>query len=323
MDLNPFHASYGISAEFLDVEPSLLEARRKNSSGKLRSKMATDDMDTLESQASTLFDKRDELNKERGTRRRERDHFNDSVKSLQEKARNAKAERDTVNARVAELKGRLGGLRERLEAKRETAGEIYNENDESRRRMRPRRRLLEEIRGIEWELSTTPTLEIKDREAELIDRAKYLKAQIGEHRKLDTRDDMYIMSLADSNAVGMEIRKIREEMDDLRETGQGHHERMLSFYRQADEERDRSDVAHGKFVEALEGLKVVNGELDQILPELKKLRKLSQDEIRFIREKRDQVTAEKRNILAAEAKRKLEAGEKLTLDEMKLAFGEE
>ncbi|MBC8223435.1 hypothetical protein H8E65_02530 [Candidatus Bathyarchaeota archaeon] len=285
--------------------------------------MATDDMDALESQASALFEKRDGFNKERETRIRERDRFNESVKELQAKARNAKAERDGVNARVAELKGRLGGLRERLEAKREAAGEIHDENDESRGRLRPRWRLLEELREIEWELSTTPTLEIKDREAELIERAKHLKTQVEEHRKLDTRDDMYLMSLADSNAVGMEIRKIREEMDGLRETGQEHHERMLAFYRQADEERKRSDEAHKKFVEALESLREVNAELDKIIPELKKIRKLSQDEARFLAEKRNKVMAEKKKELAEEARLKLEAGEKLSLDEMKLIYGEE
>jgi uncharacterized coiled-coil DUF342 family protein len=285
--------------------------------------MATDDMDALESQASELFENRDELIKERETRRKERDHLNQSVKDLQEKARNAKDERDGVNARVAELKGRLGGLRERLEAKREAAGKLDEELDESRRRLRPRGRLLEELRGIEWELSTTPTLEIKDREAELIERAKYLKAQVEEHRELDTRDDMYFMSLADSKAVGVEIRKIREEMNILRETGQEHHERMLAFYRQADNERKRSDEAHQKFVEAMEAFRDVNGKLDNILPQLKKMRKLSQDEARFLAEKRDKVLEERKKELAAEAKRKLDAGEKLTLDEMKLVFGEE
>ena len=285
--------------------------------------MATDDMDALESQASALFEKRDGFNKERETRIRERDRFNESVKELQAKARNAKAERDGVNARVAELKGRLGGLRERLEAKREAAGEIHDENDESRGRLRPRWRLLEELREIEWELSTTPTLKIKDREAELIERARHLKTQVEDHRKLDTRDDMYLMSLADSNAVGMEIRKIREEMDGLRETGQEHHERMLAFYRQADEERKRSDEAHKKFVEALESLREVNAELDKIIPELKKIRKLSQDEARFLAEKRNKVMAEKKKELAEEARLKLEAGEKLSLDEMKLIYGEE
>jgi uncharacterized coiled-coil DUF342 family protein len=284
--------------------------------------MASDDMDTLEIQASTLFDTRDKLNKERNARRRERDHLNGSVKELQEKARNAKSERDQVNAKVAELKGRFQGLRERLEDKRQAAGAIDDEIGESRRRLRPRRRLLEELREIEWELSTTPTLEIRDREAELIERAKHLKTQIEEHRKLDTRDDMYLMSLADSQAVGVEIRKIRGEMNSLLETGQAHHERMLAFYRQADEERKRSDEAHAKFVEALEGLREVNGELDKVLPELKKLRKLSQDENRFIAQKRDKVIADKKKELAEEARRKFEAGEKLSLEEMKLVYGE-
>jgi uncharacterized coiled-coil DUF342 family protein len=285
--------------------------------------MATDNMDVLESQASELFEKRDKLIKERESRRKERDHLNQSVKSLQEKARNAKTERDGVNTRVAKLKGRLRGLRERLEAKRETAGELNEELDESRRRLRPRGRLLEELRGIEWELSTTPTLEIMDREAELIERAKLLKSQIEEHRKLDTRDDMYLMSLADSKAVGVEIRRIREQMNGLRETGQKHHEGMLVFYRQADEERNRSDAAHGKFVDALEALKIVNRELDKILPDLKKMRKLSQDEARFLAEKREKIIADKKKKLAEEARRKLDSGEKLSLDEMKLVFGEE
>jgi uncharacterized coiled-coil DUF342 family protein len=285
--------------------------------------MVTDNIDTLETRASELFEKRDSLIKEREARRKERDHLNKSVKDLKEKARNTKAERDGVNAKVAELKGRLGGLRERLEAKREAAGEIDEEIGENRRRLRPRGRLLEELRGIEWELSTTPTLEIKDREAELIERAKNLKAQIEEHRKLDTRDDMYLMSLADSKAVEVEIRRIRQEMDVLRETGQEYHERMLAFYRQADEERKRSDEAHGKFVDALEALREVNEGLDKVLPDLKKMRKLSRDEDRFLSEKRDKVIVEKKKELAAEAKRKLNAGEKLTLDEMKLVFGEE
>ena len=76
-------------------------------------------------------------------------------------------------------------------------------------------------------------------------------------------------------------------------------------------------------MEALEAIKEVNGGLDKIIPELKKMRKLSQDETRFLREKRDKAIAEKRNELAEEARRKLEAGEKLSLDEMKLVYGED
>jgi len=300
----------------------LLETRRKDLFGNHRSEMTNDEMGALEEQASELFKKRDGFNQERETRRKERDHLNESVRELRLKANNAKAERDVVNARVAGLKGRLGGLRERLEAKREVAGEIYKENDGDRRGLRPRWRLLEGIREIEWELSTTPTLVIKDREAELIERAKYLKAQVEEHRKLDTRDDMYLMSLADSNAVGIEIRKTRGEMDALRHTGQKHHERMLAFYRQADEERKRSDEAHKMFVDALKALKEVGRELDEIIPELKKMRRLSQDETRFLREKRDKIVADKRKEFVAIAKRKLDAGEKLSFDEMKLVYGE-
>jgi len=285
--------------------------------------LSVEDIERLEAEASTLFDKRDEARKEMDRWQKERDHLNQSVKELQEKARTARDERDRLNGRVAEIKGRLAGLRERLIETREEVGDLDDELEESRRRLRPRRRLQQELWDIEWEVATTPTLEIKDREGDLIDRTGVLRREIDEHRRLDTRDDMYLMSLADSKAISVEIRKHTEERDEIREESQEHHERMLSFYRQADEDRRRANEAHEKFVEALNSMKEANSELDGIMVVLREHRKSLRDADRAVARRRDESLEVRKKELAEDARRKLAAGEKLTLEEMKLIYGEE
>jgi len=285
--------------------------------------LSVDDIERLEAEASTLFDQRDEARKQMNRWQKERDHLNQSVKELQEKARTTRDERDRLNGRVAEFKGRLAGLRERLIETREEVGDLDDELDENRRRLRPRRRLQQELWNIEWELATTPTLEIKEREGDLVDRTGVLRREIDEHRRLDTRDDMYLMSLADSKAISVEIRKITEKRDEVREASQEHHERMLSFYRQADEDRNRANEAHEKFVEALNSMKEANSELDGIMAVLREHRKSLRDADRAVAKRRDETLEAMKEELAEDARRKLAAGEKLTLEEMKLIYGEE
>ena len=280
------------------------------------------DEDRLEEVASSLFEKRDELNGQAERWKRERDQLNESVKDLQGKALGEKEERDKINEKVAEIKKRVEGLRVDLAEKRGSAEGLDEELEEGRRRLRSRRRLEEELREIEWELSTTPTLEIKDREEELTERARELRLELEEHTKLDAKDDRYLHSLADSKAVEVGIREGLDEMRALHEVSQEHHERMLTFYRKADEERKRSDEAHKRFVECLNEIKEVNGELDTVMAELRKQRKELKDTDRRMAMSRSTYLQEKRKELAAEARRKLEAGEKLTLEEMKLVYGE-
>ena len=280
------------------------------------------DEDRLEEVASSLFEKRDELNRQAERWKRKRDQLNESVKDFQGKALGEKEERDKINEKVAEIKKRVGGLRVDLAEKRGSAEGLDGELEEGRRRLRSRRRLEEELREIEWELSTTPTLEIKDREEELTDRARALRLELEEHTKLDAKDDRYLHSLADSKAVEVGIREGLDEMRALHEVSQEHHERMLAFYRKADEERKQSDEAHKRFMECLNEIKEVNGELDMVMAELRKQRKELKDTDRRMAMRRSTYLQEKRKELAAEARRKLEAGEKLTLEEMKLVYGE-
>jgi uncharacterized coiled-coil DUF342 family protein len=284
--------------------------------------LAEEDIDRLEAESSSLFDKRDGLSKERDRHRKERDSLNESVKTLQDRANAEKEQRDTINKKVARLKSRLGTLRSRLDEKRGQVKGLDEKLKESRRRLNSRRRIQEELRDIEWTLSTTPTLEIKDKETQLVERANTLREEIHKHEELDSRDDMFVMSLADAKAIQLEIRETLDEMDELHKVSEGHHERMIALYRQADEERRRADEAHESFVEALKGIREVNREIDGVMKALRKHRAALREKDQARSFRRSKAMEEKKNELAEKARRKLEDGEKLTLEEMKLIYGE-
>jgi len=275
----------------------------------------------LETAVALLFEKRDGLNREAERRREERDRLNESVRSLRANATEERDKRDELNRRVAEIKKRMEGLRQELRAKREELARL--DGGDERRRLQPRGSLEEELRRIEWELSTTPTLEMLDREARLSERAGEIRRALEEHERLDAEEDRRLMSLAGSKAVEVEIRRGREEMRELHEASQGHHERMLQLHRQADKEKERADEAHVAFMESVSALKEVNAELDGVLGEAREIRERLRRAERSVAARRAQEIEAMKRELKEEAQRKLDRGEKLSLEELKLLYGED
>jgi len=275
----------------------------------------------LEAKASPLLERKEELRSRLERLRVERDQLNDSVKSLRAEAAEERDKRNQLNDDVAEVKKTIEQLRRTLDEKRGRLDQLDDER-EGRPRLPPRWRLEQELQRIEWELSTTPTLEMRDREDQLADRTSELKQTLEEHDRLDAELDRRLMSLADSKAVEVEIRAHREKIQELHEQSQVHHERMLQLHRMADEEKGRADGVHSRFVEALNGLKEVDTELDVVMAEVRALRKGVRESDRLVAQERKRSAERVKKDIATEARRKLEAGEKLTLEEMKLIYGE-
>ncbi|UCD44596.1 MAG: hypothetical protein JSV27_10845 [Candidatus Bathyarchaeota archaeon] len=275
----------------------------------------------LEANASQLLERKEEFRSRLERLRAERDQLNDSVKSLRAEASKEKDKRNQLNDSVAEVKKLIEQLRRTMDEKRGRLDQLDDER-EGRSRLPPRWRLEQELQRIEWELSTTPTLEMRDREDQLADRTSELNQALEEHDRLDSELDRRLMSLADSKAVEVEIRGRRDKIQELHEQSQVHHERMLQLYRMADEEKGRADGAHARFVEALNGLKGVDAELDVVMAEVRALRKGVRESDRLVAQERERSAERIKKDLAAEARRKLEAGEKLTLEEMKLIYAE-
>lgn len=278
-------------------------------------------LDELENKADELRRRRQEHYDQVNRWREERDRLNESVKRLREEAARAKEERDAVNAKVAELKRGLEPLFQRLEERRGRLTEAEQRLRGEARSLPDRGRLERDLRGIEWEVMTTPTAEMQDREDELMSRAQRLSRTLEDFEELDRVSDQRMDSLADVKAIEMEIRSVRDGMHRLHEESQGHHERMLLLYRKADEER--ANQAHARFVEGLEAAKAVNEELEAAMDEVRQLREgLRLEDVRHLSQRRMSTEARAEE-MRREALRKMEAGGKLTFEEMRLIYGDE
>lgn len=275
----------------------------------------------LDRAAASLLERREELKRQSERRREERDRLNGSVRSLRAAALEEKSKRDELNGKVAEIKRRVEELRSELEGRRDDLSKI--EGDDERSRLPPRRKLEKELRRIEWELSTTPTIEMVEREDLIAERARQIGMALEEHDRLDAEQDRRLASLADSKAVQLEIRRSVEEMQGLHESSQEHHERMLKLYGEAEEEKKRADEAHARLLETIAAMRNVSAELDPIAGEANEIRGRLRRSEEASSTRRAREVEERKRELREEAQRKLDAGEKLGFEELKLLYEED
>ena len=275
-----------------------------------------------ETTATVLMDSRKELSEKLDRHKARRDEINETVISLRASAAEERDKRNELNDAVAKIKQNREGLRQKLVERWENLQQL-DEVQRDKPRIPPRWKLEQELQRLDWEQSTTPTLEMKEREDQLIERAAEIKQMLEEHNRLDAEYDRRLVSLADSKAVEMEIRSNRDRIQELHEKSQEHHERMLQLYRKADEEKERADKAHAEFVDVLTQMQKVDTELDVVMVEVRAIRGDMKAASLVASINRNRSIEERKKSLMEEARRKMQAGEKLSLDEMKLIYGED
>jgi len=279
-------------------------------------------IDELEKRTKELRRRRSEIQERVNRWKAERDRLNGSSKALRDEAAKQREERDRLNERVAELKDRLRPLMRELEEKRRVLEDFQGDLREDKKGLPNKRRVESAFRRVEWEVMTTPTREMLEREEDLIDRAKGLKRTLEEFEEVERKEDASIGMMAETKAKELEIRKIREEMRALSEKSQENHEAMITLYEKADKEKRKADDAHTNFVESLREVEAVDDELEGVMLEMNALRSgLRVAELKEREERRKGMEAVLEG-MRLEAQRKLEAGEKLALEEMRLIYGE-
>ena len=280
-------------------------------------------LDELEAQAAELRKTRNQLFDQIKKQRDERDRLNESAKKLRDEAKRHREERDGINARVQEIKKRLGPLFEELDEKKDKLSNAERRLEDEYR-SRPDKNLVErDLNRIEWEVMTTPTKEILDREDELIQRASRLRQTLIEYRKLDKQKDQRIHILADKKATEIEIRAIRDEMGKLSDESQGHHEKMIMFYEQADAEKKKADEAHGRYVEKIREVEGVKEEINALMPQINALRDGQRLADVKVAQRRNMSAQQRMETMRQEALKKMESGGKLTFEDLRLIYGDE
>ena len=287
--------------------------------------MAIDEnkLDDLEAQAAELRENRNTLFEQIKKIKEERDRLNKTARAAREQALKHRKERDRINAKVQEIKKSLGPLFDTLDEKNQALAEADKAIRDEYRGLPSKKRVQEDLKRIEWEVMTTPTKEMLGREDELIARAANLRKTLEGFKDVEIKKDKKMDYIADKKATEAEITAMRDEINKLAEQSQEHHERMILFFEQADKEKKRADEAHSRYVEKIQEVEAIKEDLNLIMPEINALRDGLKASDLKLEEMRKMNATQRAEALKQAAINKMENGEKLSFEDLKLIYGDE
>jgi phosphoserine phosphatase len=280
-------------------------------------------LDELEAQAAELRKTRNLLFEQIKKVREERDRLNESARNMREEALKHRGERDRINAKVQEIKKSLGPLFEELDEKKGLLTEAEKTLREEYRGRPEKSRVERDLKRTEWEIMTTPTREMLDREDEVIEHASQLRRTLENYKDVEKQEGKRMEYMADKKATEVEIRAFREEIRNLSEQSQEHHEKMIMFHEQADSEKKKADEAHTRYVQKIEEVNNVKEGLNVVMPQISALRDGLKVADLKVAEGRRMSGEQRAEALRQEALRKMENGEKLTFEDLRLIYGDD
>jgi uncharacterized coiled-coil DUF342 family protein len=280
-------------------------------------------LDQLEQEAEKLRKTRNELFRKISKYRDERDTLNESSKKLREQALVYKEERDKINLKIQMIKKNLNPLFQDLEKVRQKVNETEKALRTEYNSRPSKSKVKKDLQRTEWEIMTTPTREIMNREDQLIKKAIKLRKTLEEFNTLEKQKAQNRNLLAQEKATENEIASIRNEIQKLANHSQEHHQKMLELYNKADDEKEKADEMHKYYVRTIQEVEEIKIQINTILNQIKALKtEIKTKKVEGLETRRillEQRIEQKRE----EALRKMENGEKLTFEDMKLIYGEE
>ncbi len=280
-------------------------------------------LDELEAQAAELRKTRNLLFEQIKKVREDRDRLNESARKMREEALKHRGERDRINAKVQEIKKSLGPLFEELDEKKGLLTEAEKTLREEYRGRPEKSRVERDLKRTEWEIMTTPTREMLDREDEVIEHASQLRRTLEDYKDVEKQEGKRMEYMADKKATEVEIRAFREEIRNLSEQSQEHHEKMIMFHEQADSEKKKADEAHTRYIQKIEEVNNVKEDLNVVMPQISALRDGLKVADLKVAEHRRMSGEQRAEALRQEAIRKMENGEKLTFEDLRLIYGDD
>ncbi|MBE0633851.1 hypothetical protein IH574_04710, partial [Candidatus Bathyarchaeota archaeon] len=217
----------------------------------------------------------------------------------------------------------LGPLFDELAEKNNALAETDRAIREEYRGLPSKNKVQEDLKRIEWEVMTTPTREMLGREDELIQRSASLRRTLEEFKGIENKQGKKQDYIAEKRVTETEINALRDEINKLAEQSQEHHERMILFYDQTDKDKKRADEIHGSYVEKIQQVEAIKEDLNLILPEVNAIRDGLKASDLKISELRKMNTQQRAEAMKQSALRKMENGDKLSFEDLRLIYGEE
>jgi len=278
----------------------------------------------------------------------ERNQLNDQVKKTHEEINALKIERDTINEKVKLLKQQRDEIRAKTAPITEEINRIKEKIDVLKKKV-PRERqqdLQEELDAIEWKIQTT-SLPLEE-EKELIENVKQLETLLKSYKKIDLKYQKIKTLQSQRQAIEAEADVFHKELTDLAKKSQDIHSQMIEKVNAAKVSRAQADGLHQAYIQGKEEILAFHVKIAELTGQIRglkaamyeeeKLRRIAAQQARKERESEakeresaakvtQQATKEKQQAikekLGAEAREKLQKGEKLSWNEFQLVMGED
>jgi uncharacterized coiled-coil DUF342 family protein len=264
-----------------------------------------------------------------------RNQLNEEVKKAREEIAGLKAERDGINEKVKLLKGQRDAVRAQsdpitaeIRAAREKIAELKkNLPRESQRELQ------EEHDAIEWKISTT-SLDLQE-EKMLIENVRQLEILLSGYKRIDTQNNKIKQLLTQRKTFDAQADVLHKELTDLAAKSQEIHSRMIEKVNAMKVSRAQADSQHQLYVKTKEEiLPPIYEKIGQLIGQLNNLKasiaKEAREEAQIrikARNAAEQAKKEKEQAikekLGAEARDKLQKGQKLSWNEFQLVMGDE
>ena len=250
----------------------------------------------------------------------ERDALNQKVKLLKE-------QRDLIRAKAAPIMEQVKSIDVKIAELKKTVPRVSQ------------RELQEELDAIEWKISTT-SLDLQE-EKRLVGEVKELEMQLKGYRKIDKQHEKIKELLAQRKAIEEQADVFHKELTDLAKKSQELHATMMGKLDALKKDKAEADNLHQAFVKAKEQNTFWYAQIRLLISETANIRatvreqtqsRRSEEETRKSQEfaKRKEEHAQRavkekeiKEKIGAEAKEKLQRGEKVNWEEFQFMLGDE
>lgn len=270
-----------------------------------------------------------------------RNELNEQVKKSRQEIADLKTERDSINEKVKLLKQQRDALRVQSEPLIEQTNVVKQKIAELKKTL-PRvsqRELQEEHDAIEWKISTT-SLDLQE-EKRLIEDVKQVEIQLRGYKKIGVQNNKIKELLTQRKTFQEQANALHKELTDLAAKSQALHSTMIEKVNAMKVSKAQADSQHQIYIqtkdEVLTNIYVkiaeltgqLNGIRASIAVDAKEEAEI-QKQARTVNEQafkeRQQALKEKQQAmkekLGAEARNKLQKGEKVNWDEFQLMMGD-
>ncbi len=272
-------------------------------------------IDELHSRLSTLKEQKKALDIQAETYAERRDKLNKQFRTLQTQIADLRSRRDEANKQVRELKQKRNELKDEAHARMEELKKLGQERRtlNGRKPTQSRQALQEEFDRLEWRIQTN-TFTLQE-EKQLIEQVKQVESRLKTYKKLEDTEQRQLELRAGIKVSQTKARQCHEKLEQVAQTSQDAHQRMLQTIEESKQTRAQADDAHRELNQTIEQARSKQREMSVVLKEIRqaKAEARAQD-----LDEKEQCEATLKEKLEERAREKLQRGEKLSWEEFQI-----